>query len=147
MPYIRYYTYDTIHTIHIRYYTYDTIHTILAGAVYKANDTVRVKGYVRQQAGAALAAPPAGTPCRLRVRWTRGEAQSETTFSLDEAWVERATGGVEVAPGGDGAAVPPSAPVGAFAASLHIPARVDYTTHAISLQCLLADVSMPPGVA
>ena len=85
-------------------------------AVYKLNDTVRVKGYVRVQDGEGrLSVPHAwGATYTLRVLWRGSGAYSETTVGVDAAY-------------------------GAFDASLLVPTDARYGEHQISLRALRLD--------
>ena len=81
-------------------------------SVYKPNETVFVKGYVRAQHGGEMQPPTLDGlgACSLAVQWRRGGATSRQPVSLSPS-------------------------LGSFDASLRVPLDASYAEHVITFSC------------
>lgn len=80
-------------------------------AVYKANDTVKVKGYVREQRGGKVELPTSlSGSCSLSAQWERGRPTAKLPVVL-------------------------SPNTGTFDAEVTVPADATYTEHTLALNC------------
>ena len=119
--------------------------------VYKANDIVRVSGYVREQEGSRLVAPASSTSCSLHVRWSRGSSPTEISLQLDGPTARQLDDGTPTFASLTSSSTPHLPPpiispaprqwdrrehLGSFSAELTVPPSADYTTHALSLSCV-----------